>query len=497
MKKTSLTAKNKKYTALAWILAILVLAVAVPLNLIFERLNYSFDMTPQGLYTLSKTTEDYLDQLDAEGISVDLYYLNDYDLLKKDTSVLDLYETLENYDKHECINLIAFDPETQPALGKELNPNNVYNLKQNDLFLKCGKNVKRVQHGSIYLQETAENADGTVSVLSEQFRAEPLLTGAIQSVVEGTQPVIYFLEGHGENPLSKYTKLSTNMQNFNYGIKTLNLVSADAVPADACIVISAGPTEDLSEEEYNKLSKFADLGGNIILMMSPNQKEFSYRNFSHLMSDFCLEMDYDRIRESDSSRYKSNDPYTFMCDIVPASAESDIDITSGLISGETQGLLCYMPASRSFSSIYASNYATCKVDTLMQTAESAVAEPYGGSKLDDPQEINGQKLTLAMYSMNTLRENAKLAVFGSAEFMTDEAADSAYFVLPTYLLSAVMVWMYDSDTNLMNITPKERTFDTLRVASNGEAKTLIAIYVIFPLLVAAAGVVVWLRRKDA
>ena len=477
--------------------ALLVLAVAVPLNLIFERMNFNLDMTPQGLYSLTKTTEDYLDQLDEQDVLIEMYYLNDYELLKKDTTVLDLYETLEAYGRHKSITMPAFDPETEPQLGKKLNPNNVYNLKKNDIFLKYENNVKRVQGGGIYLQETAQNADGSFSVVSEQFRAETLLTGAIKTVVEGTQPVVYFLEGHGENPVSKYSKLTPNLQNFNYGIKTLNLMNADAVPDDACIIVAAGPTEDISEAEYEKLTSFTEKGGNIMLLMTPNEKEFSYKNITHLMSDFCLDMDYNRIHESDTARHKSGDPFTFMCEIMPAAEDSSYNITGDLISGETQSLLCYMPASRSFRSIYASNFATCHIDTLIQTDVSAVAEPYGGSTLDDPQKKEGEHLTLAMYSENTLRENSKLAVFGSAEFLTDENTESSFFILPTYLFSAVLTWMYDSDANVMNIGTKERTFDTIRIASDAEAKTVIAIYVIFPLLVAAAGVIIWLRRKDA
>ena len=498
----SISSKNRKYTALAWILAILVLAVAIPVNLIVDRLNISFDMTPHRQYSLTKTTEDYLTKLDADGVKVKMYYLNDFALLEKDTSVLDLCETLKNYDKHDCVELIAFDPETQPEIGRDINPNNVYNLKKNDLFLVCNGNVKRVQGGGIYWEEYNTNPDGSTSVISEQFRAEPLLTGAIQCVVENIEPVIYFLEGHGELPMSSYTKLTTNFANFNYGSKPLNLLNADAVPEDACTVIAAGPTADLTEEEYNKLSAYADKGGNIILMMSPNEKKFSYQNFTHLMRDFCIDMDYNRIHESDSARHKSNDPYTFMCDLVPASPNSDEEdnLTGAFLNGEDAdiaGLICYMPASRSFRSIMGSNFSTCRVDSLIQTAVTAVAEPYGGGELDDPEPSEGEVLTLAMYSKDTLRKNAKLAVFGSAEFITDQSAESPFFVIPTYLCSSVLTWMYESDTNLMNISSKERSFDKLRVASDAEAKILIAIYVVFPLLIAAAGVMVWLRRKDA
>ena len=84
MEKVSITAKNKRFTALAWILAILVLAVAVPLNLIFERLNVHFDMTPNSMYTLTDTTKKYLEELDEKGVTVDVYFLTTLDELKED-----------------------------------------------------------------------------------------------------------------------------------------------------------------------------------------------------------------------------------------------------------------------------------------------------------------------------------------------------------------------------------------------------------------------------
>ena len=97
MDKASITAKNKRYTALAWILAILVLAVAVPLNLIIERLNINFDMTPNSMYTLTDTTKNYLDELDAKGITVDVYFLTKLEDLSEDLECLALYRTLLAY----------------------------------------------------------------------------------------------------------------------------------------------------------------------------------------------------------------------------------------------------------------------------------------------------------------------------------------------------------------------------------------------------------------
>ena len=78
--KTSVTSKNQKYTALAWVLALLVLAVAIPVNLIVDRLNINFDMTPNSIR--SKTRTDALEKFkdnendrivyDYEGLSISI-----------------------------------------------------------------------------------------------------------------------------------------------------------------------------------------------------------------------------------------------------------------------------------------------------------------------------------------------------------------------------------------------------------------------------------------
>ena len=122
MKTVDIHAKNKKFTAIAWALAALMLAVMIPLNLIFERLDIDFDMTSNSMYTLTKTTNDYLNALDKQGVVVDVYFLTPMEELKGEPEVLALYQTLLAYDVHECFNLIDIDPDTEPQVLKELNP---------------------------------------------------------------------------------------------------------------------------------------------------------------------------------------------------------------------------------------------------------------------------------------------------------------------------------------------------------------------------------------
>lgn len=494
MKTTSVNSKNKRYTALAWTLAVLVLAVAVPFNLIFDRLNINFDMTPNSLYTLTKTTTDYLDELDAQGIVVDVYFLQEMEAIEGELELLALYRTLLAYDEHDCFNLIDFDPDTDPETLRAINPENIYNLSENDFLFVCGDMVKRLPASLIYTYQTNTDDNGNTIVVGAEFRAENFFTGYMKTVVDGELPTVYFLEGHDEVPLSDMTQLTANLRNYNYGAMPLNLTTAQEVPEDCCILIIAAPKYDLTDAEYEKILAYASDGGNINVLMSPNDTKTVYPNIDGLLGSYCIGMSYDRVSESDPNRHSHDDTYAMMCDIVPANPDAEDNLTSALTS-DVNTLVTYMPYSRSFFEISGSNYTTCSIDTLIKTATTAISEPWGGTQLD-PVTLEGVPQILSMYSVDSLRNYSKLIVFGSADIITDAGTANAYFINPLQLFLTSITWMYDSDVD-MNIADKARTFDSLDVNSASEASALIAIFVGFPVLVAAAGLIIWLRRKDA
>ena len=485
---TSVNSKNKRFTALAWILALLVLAIAVPLNLIADRLNVFVDMTPNDLYTLTDTTEDYLNELDRLGVVVDVYFFGDMNEIENSLELLAFYRTILAYSKHDCFNFRAIDPDTEPELARSVNPNGIYNLSDYDTLFVYGSNVKRLPSGMMYVFQYDANGN----VTSAEFRGENYITSYMISVVNGDQPTVYFLEGHGEVAFDDLSQLTTNLGNYNYGAETLNLLNAERVPEDACIVVIAGPQYDISDDEYEKLIAFTEGGGNLALFMSPNDAKLSYTNLERLMLGYCIGMDYNTIGETDSGRYLSKDHSIFLVDIAPASEDSDEDLTSALLTDNT--LPTYMPPSRSFYAVYGSNYTTCAIDVLLQTQSTAYADPCGGAYQDNDR-VEGKALVLSMYSIDSLRNYSKMVVFGSAEIITNEGVSNGAYINPLNLFLTTITWMYDSDVD-MGIN-KQKTYDSLNINSSDEASGMIALFVALPLLIAAAGVVVWLRRKDA
>lgn len=489
MEKTTMTNKNKRFTALAWVLAILVLAVAIPLNLIFDRLNLTADMTPNSMYSLTKTTTNYLEELDARGIVVDVYFLMEREELDGDLELLALNRTLDHYDAYNCFNLIDFDPDTDPEKLKKLNPNNQYNLTSGDFLFVYGDMVKRLPGKLLYTFGT----DSDDNITNAEFRGENLFTGYMKTVVEGELPMLYFLEGHGEIPLSDMTKLEANLKNNNYGATPLNLATAYGVPDDCRILVIANPQYDITEDEYKKIYAYTQNGGNLSVLIAPNESKTSYTQIERLLSGYCIGMNYDRVSESDPNRHSHTDPYAQLCDLCTPNQEAGYDLTTELL--KASDMPTYMPYSRSFFSFYGDNYTALKIDTLIATQNTAISEPWGGKALD-PQTIEGRSFTLAMYAEDSQRYDSKIAVFGSADIIKDEGTSNAYFIMPLNLFLSTITWMYNSDVD-MNIASKERTFDSLNINSSAEASTLIAVFVGYPVLIAAAGVFVWLRRKNA
>ncbi len=517
--------KNRKFTAYAAIFAALALAIAIPLNLLANRLNVTWDMTPTKLYELTDTTTDYLAALDKP---VKIYFLKELDELKDELAVMSLYRCLKEYDSYENIELIDFDPDSDPSLVQQLQDYG-YTLTEGDIVVECEGRTKHVPALNMYLNNVSEDDNGNEIVNSSYFTGENYITGAIDAVVSGRDTVIYFLTGHGEKSLSSdYSTLAGNLSDRNYLTNTLDLSTQDSVPDNAAMVILAAPQYDLSNDETRKLNNYLDNGGNVCFWMSPNKETTRYTNIESIMGDFGIAMDYDIVRETSSDLYfDEEDPYTFRVSLVAADEESgEIDITSGLADLVNSGIRPIMSDTRSFYMLDQPADTSLKYGSLMQTAanttddfgnraSTAVGEKYGYIDPDAEENmkevqvgdttirnvvVNNTVLDLAMYSTSTLRSDAKIMVMGNAEFIDDatmqDDTKNSQMIIPVNLMLAVFSWMYDSDLDIdMHIDDKENRHDSMEFASENDANATAVVLAVVPAAVGLIGLGVWLKRR--
>lgn len=517
---SKMNSKKRKATGIAWITIIFVIAIAIPLNLIASKLDMNFDMTPDKMYSLSDTTKDYLQELEDAGDTVDFYFLMKMDTLETSDDYIALYNMLTQYSKYSCINFVDFDPDEDPELVDELNPDGYLTLSEGDIVIKHDGVTKRVTASSMYKNAGSYDDDGNYTSGVTYFQGENFITGAIKAAVSDITPKVYFLSGHGELELDNFSRLSSNLSNYNYSAESLDLSAIDEIPDDAAILVEAAPTEDITESEKEIIDNYLDNGGNITFLMSPNSDKITYDNIESIMDEFCVAMHYDRVKETNNSLHLDGDAYAIECNLTEVSSDDEessteeggyvdimtvsdattgtVDLTSGLISN---GLYTYMPESRSFYFLYNENLTTMDINTLITTNTSAEGEPYGGTE-DDPDTLSDSSsgLCLSAYSMDKSRNDSKLVCFGSAEFLTDEILTdeniAGYYINPLYLFLSTVSWMYSSDVD-MGIESKADANDKMHFENEASAKSYMALFMAVPVVVAVVGLGVWVKRRKA
>ena len=237
--------KNKKFNlsgAIAFIIAVLILVIFVPINLIVGYKDKVYDMTPAKKYTLNDITVKLLDDTADKEIEV-FFLMEELDGLKNNPEYLALYHTLTQLEERDNITLTCFNPDKNPEYSKILNPAEILRLEACDVFVKCGDIIKRVSHDKIF-QSTSE---GIV-----QYAGEELIAGAVKTCTDGTLPTIYFMQGHGEKSIEdSYSTYASAVKANNYDAKDIDLSKELRIPDNTAIIYLVAPQKDITEALFD------------------------------------------------------------------------------------------------------------------------------------------------------------------------------------------------------------------------------------------------------
>ncbi|MDR0984231.1 MAG: GldG family protein [Ruminococcus sp.] len=498
--------KNVKKSIGSWftaiLLAALIFAVAVPINLIASRVDVNVDMTPNQLFDLSTETKTLLENLEKD---VTIYLLFDLEQLPDDDTApreeMALYRLINNYKDYDRVTVVVADPETAEGLEtiRNLDLPESFIFVKGDCLVVCDKAVKRVIGTTMF-------AEGTTTVY---FNAENVISSAIKYVTNENIPMVYFTQGHGEkNYEDYYSKLADNLIKNNYNSKPLDLTSEEEIPADAGLVVIISPTEDFTKADKEKFDKYFDGGGKVVFMLDPNDSSTIFPNIEDILEEYSLAMNYDKVVETDVNQIVQSEGggvEAYIVNLVSPTIDEKtgeiagtVDFTSALIESskndaDMEEVYTFMPPSRSFSAVITSKYYQLELGTLIGTNETALSEPFGGNKID-VSEKTGSAL-LSVYSIDANRKGSALFVFG-ADVVSNERTESLYFTNPLYVFLTILSWACENDSNV-GVPQKMVTYDLMTFAEQKEADKIIALMWAYPILIAALGVIaVWVRRTN-
>lgn len=464
--------KNLKYSLIFVIMAVVIVVMTGAINLLAGAINVKWDMTPNKMYSIGDQTHTILSGLQRE---VEVIMLSDKEVLKSSSMGFLVAEFLDKYDKFEKVKVSFIDPDKNPNIIKELDKAGTLALLGNEIVVRSGSKVKKITAPDIFQQDEYSGM--------AMFSGEQVVTGAIKYVTSENTPVVYFVDGHSARKLeTEYSNLKKTFENNNYEVKKINLTVEDKIPQDAAILFFASPNLDLSLDEKNKVSDYLKNGGNAVFLFDPLNSDDRFVNFEDIFKEYNIQLNYDRVKENNPQRHVANRPY----DIAPIVAPHEI--TNGQ---DLRQLKVIMPESRSFKMLR-NDKDPLTVTPLLTTSDAAVGEPFGGGATEESYGPIDVALAAEYKSATT----SKIVVIGNGYFVTDEAFQDYYPYSSSNmkLLGLTADWMHNK-TDEVFIIPKSSVADSVTLSGLNATIVVIVSVLVFPLIITAIGITIWLRRR--
>lgn len=452
-----------------------VIAIVVVLNLVVQEIPSKYreiDLSSQKLYTIGEQTEKILKNLKKD---VTLYYI-----AQDGTESSDIKNLLEKYEEgSKHITVEQKDPAVSPKFASQYTSDNISN---NSIIVVCGDKSKVVDYSSMY--ETSINYQ-TYSQEVTGFDGEGQLTSAINYVVSDNMPVLYNLEGHDESSMSETMK--ETIEKANIEIKSLNLLSEEAVPDDAeCLFIFA-PATDLTKEEADKIISYLENGGKALIVSNYTDEDMS--NFESVLENYGVQPVDGIVLEGNTDNYVSQNPYYLLPNI-----ESG-EITSELSS---QSRYVLVPLAQGIKK--ADNIRdTLNISSILTTSDSA----YSKTNLKDMDtmekedgDIDGPfDLAVSITEKVGDDKETQIAYFASASIFND-SINSMVSGTNYELLSASLAWMCSTDdSNQISIPSKSYDTTTLTVPTADINFWSIFVTGVLPVCILLIGFGIWMKRR--
>ena len=356
--------------------------------------------------------------------------------------------------------------------------------------------------------------------------SEQELTNALIKAVEGEERTVYFVQGHGErdpegDDRDGYRAVRDALGRDNFRVETVVLAQTGEVPADATVLVVAGPTTDLLPAEADLLRDYLEGGGKLLLMLDPPDTEDDppQPNLLALAGEWGIELGADVVVDASGvGQLLGTDASVPVAATYPPHAITDdfnlltafplarsVRPAPGSVSGRT-GVVVVETGARSWAEADLSQLATGEV-TLDEDAgdvpgpvpiatvvSQIVEEPESADDGEDAEEdadgaADGAGDTDADDDDPPLE--ARLAVFGDSDF----ASNSAVGIQGNRDLALNTINWLAQQENLIAIRPREPEDRRITLTADQQARVYWLTLLLLPGFIAGAGIYTWWGRR--
>lgn len=492
--------KNKKfkYGGYAAAITIFVIAGVMLLNYLVTTLdnyfNLSIDMTETRIYSLTNQTETILEKLDEE---IYIYTTYDENLLGNINGDTNIIEMLENYDSaSKMVEINNIDILDNPG-AVSFYRSEGHQINQGDVIVTNSEDMSSPDQRYWVLDSYDFNKYNSNTQQYDIFDGEKAVTRSILYVINPNYPNVWILDGHNTSTIF-YNTLEKYLEEENYPVKYLNLMSAANDLQKGDILICLAPDIDLLEKEREILTDFALEGGRMFLGFDPALRyQVSLPEFESLLSLYNVSIEDGIIVETNP--YNAIDEVGMS--IIPNMGIHEI--TSVLKSNNQFVILpytgYYAVGALSIPNVISDN--SVEIDTLLYTDDTAFLEPFDANMDGQPNEdarFDEFPIMIAITNEDYYDEtnNVKIIVTTSpAAFMFTTEVKEYYGAGNDEMFINIISWLSPIEDDLY-IRGKSLNSSILYIQTTGQKQAIILIVcVILPMLILAAGIVIYLKRR--
>jgi len=433
------------------VLSVAVIGIIGALNFLGYQHHKRFDLTTEGLYTLSDQTRKIVGNLQKDVKVIKFDKIDDQQLADR----MSEFKYLSNRISYERI-----DPLQKPELARQ------YAVRQfGETIVAVGDRVERPQ-----------NTD------------EQSLVNAIMKVTRDKLKRVCFTTGHDEKSLSStegygYAAVENNLKNENYEVKPVNLATSTQVPAECDVLVSAGPKKSFLPQEAVMIGKYLDGGGKMFLMVDPEADP----QLGDVLKVWNITLNNDFVVDRSGARIVGTG---IVAPVVENYGEHPI-------TKDLKRISTFFPEARTVKPGDSSKGEGVVSTEILKTSENSWGETDLKSKSNqEPQMDEGKDtkgpLSLGVAATRKLGEKeSRLVVFGDSDFAINgffpQAGNGSLFLNTVNWLA--------QDEDLISIRPKSATNRSLIMTEAQRDLFWWLARVFMPLAAMGMGAYIWWKRR--
>lgn len=536
--------KKLKYGGIATAVTVIFVAVVVLLNVVVAQVckrnpDAVLDLTTANLYEISDDTVDYIKNLDQD---VEIAISSEESTFQSDKYYKMISETISKYQGYsDHISVTYFDTTKDPDILSKYQDLYAGDISSNQIIVTSGDRIKVYSLTDMFEidQDKYQSYYYGYASLSDcitGFKGEQTLTTAIMNVTDSNPKSVAVITKSNGNYIFSATQANayavTAMENLlndnGYDVKELDMVN-DTLDAETYdIVVLPAPANDLTMDAIKKLQDFLQNDGNLgkQLIYVADYTQSVTPNLDAFLKDWNLQVDSSYVREDDNNR---NQTVQIVASagkglIAPIVSLGDSENYGGNLANSSLPIVA--PLARPIQKLPSNNgrvvynllqssdtsYAyplTQQASSGEDTTESASEESQGATEatttegaattsFDTDSAVRGANTVMALsqsqQSTGSDLIESDVIVLGSMAMMDYYLTQDSSYNNAEYFIGVLNSVCGKEDSIV--IASKDMTATSIS-ATQTQLVTLRTIVVfLIPLAVAAAGIVVFLRRRN-